>query len=531
MRLTDSLQARRHYRIYPLLRLLFWGFQLILAIPLQAQEDTYAAVFRNSGRLYRASVFLTTVDIKHDNSAIYYSYYQDEIHATQGGHAGRLLHGPYEVLGADNQLLIAGHFQQGLKSGLWKHWHGNGKLKAAENWKEGRRHGISEKYNVEGQLLERANYKQGQLHGKQYSYQEGGAVAVKKYKNGEWAGEETEEPKAEKAELPASPEAPPEEPPSSGPEAGARGLKLSGAAPEEETTPSTAISIFVIDKESRETLEGVSIKTNQYNQETQQEKYQRFGHTSPEGHYPLSRDTGDVMLYLSKPGYLSKKARVYGKSAKKAFLIELEKKQECAPMLISIEHGTKSFPVRQAEILAHDMQGKLVDRKYSREDGVCELCLPCGQRYRIAAQKEGFLPAEETTYIEAGCELEPARQMKIFLPPTDGWPLAGNGPQAPLAARPVPGKGRVEVLPAAGQAAIQPKGFLVIAGTYPDESNARLSLKAAREKGYANAEVVKFVDAGLYCVCIGAFANLEEAQQLEQQAGSKLSVRTYIREL
>ncbi|MCB9266037.1 MAG: SPOR domain-containing protein [Lewinellaceae bacterium] len=539
---TYTPEAHKRYMMRPFtllgLGLLFFAFQLAPAIPLQAQEDTYAAVFRDSGRLYRASVFLTAVEIKHDNSATYYSYYQDEIHATQGGHAGRLLHGPYEVLGADNQLLIAGHFQQGLKSGLWKHWHGNGKLKAAENWKEGCRHGISGKYNVDGQLLERANYKQGQLHGKQYTYENGEVTSVKKYKNGEWTEEEAKEPKAERAEPAASPETPPAKPLSaeqktSGIEAEAPALP---EAPTTEERPGPdspgAISIFVVDKESRQALEGASIKINQYNPETQQEKYRRFGHTSPEGHYPLSRDTGDVVLYLSREGYELKKVRIYGGSRESSILVELEKKQECAPLRITVEHGTKSFPLRQAEAVAYDMQGKAAGHAFTGEGGACGLCLPCGQRYRITARKEGFLPATEAVYIETDCSEQPPQQLKLLLAPTGSRPLAGANPPYPSMARPIPSAGRVEVLPtSAGQPTIQPRGYLVIAGTYPDEENARRRLKVVREKGYANAQAIKFIDAGIYCVCIGSFTNLEEAQRFEQQAGSKLSLRTYIREL
>ncbi len=538
MRFTDSLQARRHYRIYPLVGLLFWGFQLTLSFSLKAQENTYAAVFRDSGRLYRASVLLSATDIEHDNSATYYSYYQDEVHATQGGHAGRLLHGPYEVLGPDNQLLITGNFREGLKDGLWKYWHDNGKLKATEEWKHGRQHGLSETYNADGQLVERFNYRQGQLHGKQYTYENGEVTSVKKYKNGEWTEEEAKEPKAEKADPADSPEAPPAELPSAEPANDSRKAEAPALpeppAAEERPVPDSpgAISIFVIDKESRQALEGASIKVNQYNPETQQEKYRRFGHTSPEGHYPLSRDTGDVVLYLSREGYELKKVRIYGGSRESSILVELEKKQECAALRITVEHGTKSFPLRQAEAIAYDMQGKASGQAFTEESGACELCLPCGQRYRITARKEGFLPATEAVYIETDCSEQPPQQLKLLLAPTGSRPLAGANPPDPSMARPIPSAGRVEVLPtSAGQPTIQPRGYLVIAGTYPDEENARRRLKVVRERGYTNAQAIKFIDTGIYCVCIGSFTNLEEAQRFEQQAGSKLSLRTYIREL
>lgn len=518
--------------------LLFWGFQLTLSFSLQAQENTYASVFRDSGRLYRASVLLSATDIEHDNSATYFSYYQDEVHATQGGHAGRLLHGPYEVLGSYNQLLITGNFREGLKDGLWKYWHDNGKLKATEEWKDGRQHGLSETYNADGQLVERFNYRQGQLHGKQYTYENGEVTSVKKYKNGEWTGEEVKKPKAKKADSADSPEAPSAEPLSEEPRTRSTEPEIS-ALPEPPTAEErpvpespSAISIFVIDKESRQALEGASIKVNQYNPETQQEKYRRFGHTSSEGHYPLSRDTGDVVLYLSREGYELKKVRIYGGSRESSILVELEKKQECAPLRITVEHGTKSFPLRQAETIAYDMQGKASGQAFTEENGACELCLPCGQRYRITAQKEGFLPATEAVYIETDCRGQPPQQLKLLLAPTGSRPLAGANPPDPSMAQPVPSAGRVEVLPtSAGQPTIQPRGYLVIAGTYPDEENARRRLKVVRERGYTNAQAIKFIDTGLYCVCIGSFTSLEEAQRFEQQAGSKLSLRTYIREL
>lgn len=134
----------------------------------------------------KAFIYPTRPDkLKPHKNRYYHYYYQHDIHQNQGGFTGYLLHGKYEVTNDLQQLIQQGEFKNGVKSGVWKEWQGNGTLSAVSHWKNGRQHGKLEIYDSNGRLANVQQYRRGKTKGEMTLYQN---------------GEKIEPPKKEKAE-------------------------------------------------------------------------------------------------------------------------------------------------------------------------------------------------------------------------------------------------------------------------------------------------------------------------------------------
>jgi hypothetical protein len=68
---------------------------------------------------------------------IYYWYYNNGIHTSQGGFSGKLLNGLYEAYYLNHNLKEQGNFEKGLKDGIWKSWKDDGTLSQIATWKNG----------------------------------------------------------------------------------------------------------------------------------------------------------------------------------------------------------------------------------------------------------------------------------------------------------------------------------------------------------------------------------------------------------
>lgn len=123
--------------------------------------------------------------IKADRQKTYYWLKSKEIHFTEGGFSGQLLHGNYESHYQNNQLKEQGEFNRGLKIGKWTEWYENGKIKLEYNYRHGLLHGKSSKYNELGQTILIGNYKKGLKHGEFINYENNEIISVTNFKKGE----------------------------------------------------------------------------------------------------------------------------------------------------------------------------------------------------------------------------------------------------------------------------------------------------------------------------------------------------------
>ncbi|OEK07851.1 hypothetical protein A8C32_15325 [Flavivirga aquatica] len=76
-----------------------------------------------------------------NNNKMYYWFKSGEIHQSLSAAGGFVLHKKYSKYYRSNQLAEQGEFNYGLKTGTWKTWHNNGKLKFIEEWKQGYKNG------------------------------------------------------------------------------------------------------------------------------------------------------------------------------------------------------------------------------------------------------------------------------------------------------------------------------------------------------------------------------------------------------
>lgn len=153
------------------------------ALPLAAQETKNIPLVYQ-GYSVQASVYTGSKTIKAQADRGYFWFRSKEIHYTQGGYEGRLLHGAYTEFYRNNQLRAKGLFHNGLKKGEWKQWYENGRLKETAHWKNGKLHGTCIRYDENGNQVFKAAYRHDKYHGKVTELDSSGAVRVHIYRKG-----------------------------------------------------------------------------------------------------------------------------------------------------------------------------------------------------------------------------------------------------------------------------------------------------------------------------------------------------------
>lgn len=102
---------------------------------------------------------------KYVNDRIYYWFKSGEIHHSEGGSDGDILHGTFVKSHRDNSILEKGSFENGLKDKVWKQWYKNGTLKQVLEWKEGLKTGKTMIYDEKGQVINSGYYHKNVKHG------------------------------------------------------------------------------------------------------------------------------------------------------------------------------------------------------------------------------------------------------------------------------------------------------------------------------------------------------------------------------
>lgn len=110
----------------------------------------------------------------------------NKIFETRAGYDGKLLHGYYKSFYFENsQLRESGKINYGLKTGEWRYWYADGRLKEIITYKKGSKNGKYELYNDYGKRMASGRFKNDLLHGHFYTYNNQGTVEAKKtYRHG-----------------------------------------------------------------------------------------------------------------------------------------------------------------------------------------------------------------------------------------------------------------------------------------------------------------------------------------------------------
>lgn len=123
--------------------------------------------------------------IKNINEKLtYYWFKNNEIHMTQGGIGGKLLHGSFISYYGNKNLKEQGFFNYGLKNGKWTEWYENNKIKSVSSWKNGLLDGKCTDYDADGIMVQQTSYKNGLLHGNLIVYKNDTIISTTKYNKG-----------------------------------------------------------------------------------------------------------------------------------------------------------------------------------------------------------------------------------------------------------------------------------------------------------------------------------------------------------
>lgn len=98
-----------------------------------------------------------------DPAKTYHWIKGQDLHVTQGGYSGRLLHGECTKFHPGGQLREQGRYDKGVKDGAWYTWQANGTLVSVEQWRKGRLHGRSLFYDTSGVPVRADLYRNGVL--------------------------------------------------------------------------------------------------------------------------------------------------------------------------------------------------------------------------------------------------------------------------------------------------------------------------------------------------------------------------------
>jgi hypothetical protein len=148
------------------------------------QHKTYSIYVNYPTYSVRASVLFKNGKVKPQEGRTYFWYALNSIQQTESGFDGKLLHGEYKAFYLSNALKECGRFQYGVKVGVWKNWHANGKVADECAYRNGRRHGKFRAYDEEGRLVLEVRYRNGNLHGTMKRYSNGELTGKYKYKRG-----------------------------------------------------------------------------------------------------------------------------------------------------------------------------------------------------------------------------------------------------------------------------------------------------------------------------------------------------------
>jgi hypothetical protein len=140
---------------------IIFGILLCAGIPVHAQYSPDKMQKLATSRrfeyiqdtLYAFFAVMPSHPIKIELKKTYYWFRQDSIFITQGGYAGRLLDGAYQVFYPCKQLMESGAFRLGLKVGVWKRWYPNGALQCVSRWRRGQQRGLTQEYAQDGVII------------------------------------------------------------------------------------------------------------------------------------------------------------------------------------------------------------------------------------------------------------------------------------------------------------------------------------------------------------------------------------------
>lgn len=152
---------------------------ILLVFLLVSFSDPYT-IKRISDVNFRYEFYTTENKVNPKKSKTYYWFKGGLIHHSQAGITGDLLNDKFIKMYHSNQLAEQGEFKKGLKVGLWKTWHPNGKIQTIQYWDNGLKSGNYYCYDDKGDMIIKGNYRHDVINGKWIDYVKKDTVVYRK---------------------------------------------------------------------------------------------------------------------------------------------------------------------------------------------------------------------------------------------------------------------------------------------------------------------------------------------------------------
>jgi hypothetical protein len=547
--------------------LLLYIILFVSGFSLKAQEQTHTFTIRDTSGQIVAVGLLSEFQQKKKENQTYHYFYKGQIHQVTGSYAGYLLHGPFQRFDTLNKLVEEGNFQYGRKEGTWKSWHSNGKIKTTLSYKKGKKSGTSKSYDAQGVLILVSHFKNDLLHGKYEVYESGELVeeklfrkGVEKVRGGEGEGEKVREREGERRRLGEGESGNDkdnlknnvrgkkgdrkqrlgDEQMGRVGDSGRKGdlealgkrdlvsrerrRKTQKTDVQETSTSIHKIQVFVKDKNGK-ALNDVSIKINKFRKG--KEQYKQFGNTDAQGHYLLTRDSGDYVLYLSKSGFEQEVYRVYEYEKRTALNINLKEEILCTNWKGKVLQSSFDYTIRNATVQIQDKNGRLIKQVYTNHTGLFEFCFECGKQYELFVFKDNFSSVKEPISFNKNCTPSLNQGFRFYLSPEqlEKPPIAQQEEKINVS----PKQQNLQTLSVAKKDQSFP--FYVVVGSFSKKKNAEKRLKEVKALGYKQAEIIKYLDTGLFGVSIGGFKNETKANELKTDILKKDQIKSFVKKL
>ena len=496
----------------------------ISGLCLRAQDQTHTFTIRDtSGQIIVSGLLSSFLPKKKDSHSTYHYFYKGQLFQVSGSYAGYVLHGPYQRFDTLNNLIEEGTFKYGRKEGTWKTWYQNGQLAASSSYKKGKKNGESNNFNRQGELIRITHYKNGLLNGRFEEYKNGQLVEKKVYKKGQVKTDhrkkktikkrvvkeraEEQSKKEKKENIPKD-----------------KSLTQPVNHPQLTTAKLQDIQVFV-KSEKGKFLNDVSIKINKF--QSGKEQYRQFGTTDANGRYQLSRDSTEYVLYFSKSGYDQQVFRVYPYEKRTSLNITLKKEVKCTKWRAKILQASFDYVIRNATIQIQDKNGRLIQQISSNQSGYFEYCFECGKNYELFVFKDKFLSVKEPITFNQDCIPSLNQGFRFYLSPEPqiSPPIAQQEENINIS----PKEKSSQRLQVAKKSQSIP--FYVVVGTFSKKKNAEKRLNEVKALGYQEAEIIQYIDSGLYAVSIGQFSNETKANKLRSNILKKDQIKSFVKKL
>ena len=147
-----------------MIKSLFSLFFIVAAAGVLAQDPELRRHIKTD--TFKFEIYVSDRQLVSDklNDSLYYFWCKaQQLHVTQGGAYGEILHGLFTKYYHSGQLAEQGTVQMGLKHKSWKTWSEEGHLISHYKYRKGILHGSFSEFDREGHLIQSGVYRKGEL--------------------------------------------------------------------------------------------------------------------------------------------------------------------------------------------------------------------------------------------------------------------------------------------------------------------------------------------------------------------------------